>query len=281
MNDLQHSIPPTIETTARWVDRLADIIFSPQIETAIQADLVPDPQSKEIEQNLLEVRQAFLALANGDLNFELNAKGILAGALKTLQANLRHLTWQTQQVAKGDFSQRVDFMGEFSTAFNLMVEQLAEMTVELQVQQDELIRRNDSLICEVEERERAEQAEREQRQLAETMVAAAKALSATLDLDEVMDIMLEKIADIVPYDSAVIMQVEGTTAFTRRAKNYQRYGKEIEDRVKNARFNLLETPNLASLLTTLQPFVIADVNQYPGWNKKITGNPVQSWLEHR
>jgi PAS domain S-box-containing protein len=39
---------------------------------------------------------------------------------------LQHLTWQTQQVAKGDYRQRVEFMGNFSMAFNTMVQQLEE-----------------------------------------------------------------------------------------------------------------------------------------------------------
>ncbi|MDO4483460.1 MAG: diguanylate cyclase [Clostridia bacterium] len=56
---------------------------------------------------------------------------MLAAPLKELQGNLRHLSWQTQQVAKGDFSQRVDFMGEFSQAFNTMTTQLAEKTESL------------------------------------------------------------------------------------------------------------------------------------------------------
>ena len=34
----------------------------------------------------------------------------IAGALKGLQASLRHLTWQTTMIAGGDFSQRVDFI---------------------------------------------------------------------------------------------------------------------------------------------------------------------------
>jgi len=45
-------------------------------------------------------------------------------SLKALHASLRNLTWTTQQVAAGDFSQQVNFMGEFSTAFNSMTEQL-------------------------------------------------------------------------------------------------------------------------------------------------------------
>jgi len=45
-------------------------------------------------------------------------------ALKSLQASLRHLTWTTQQISKGDFSHKVNFMGEFSDAFNSMTDQL-------------------------------------------------------------------------------------------------------------------------------------------------------------
>jgi len=56
----------------------------------------------------------------------------LAAPLKSLHASLKHLTWQTQQIANGDYKQRVDFMGEFSDAFNMMVEQLAERQCKLE-----------------------------------------------------------------------------------------------------------------------------------------------------
>lgn len=46
--------------------------------------------------------------------------------LKELRSNLAHLTWQTRQVAKGDYGQRVDFLGEFADSFNTMVAQLRE-----------------------------------------------------------------------------------------------------------------------------------------------------------
>jgi len=229
-------------------------------------------------QTLLEIRRLALALGKGELSYEIKAKGTLAGALKSLQANLRHLTWQTQQVSQGDFTQRVDFMGEFSTAFNEMVSQLDAMAKELQTQQDELVRRNDILILEIAERERAEAAEREQRQLAEALQAAAMALNATLDYEQVLDIMLERIGDLIAYDSAVIMEVEGMQARVRRAKNYHSYGEEIEKRVLEACFDIPKTPNLFTMYTTLKPLVITDVDQYPGWDRRKTGNPVRSWL---
>jgi adenylate cyclase len=53
-------------------------------------------------------------------------------SFKALQSNLRHLTWKTQQIAGGDLEQRVDFMGDFSTAFNRMTQQLKESYEELE-----------------------------------------------------------------------------------------------------------------------------------------------------
>jgi len=47
-----------------------------------------------------------------------------AGSLKALQANLKNLTWVATRIAAGDFSQRVDFMGDFSVAFNKMASDL-------------------------------------------------------------------------------------------------------------------------------------------------------------
>ncbi|MDR0434362.1 MAG: diguanylate cyclase [Gracilibacteraceae bacterium] len=79
-----------------------------------------------------EVRALAKALANGDLAAALPSPGNeMAAPLKSLHASLRHLTWQTNQVARGDYKQRVDFMGEFADSFNMMVEQLQENRVAL------------------------------------------------------------------------------------------------------------------------------------------------------
>ena len=66
-------------------------------------------------------------LSRGDLNFEVpKGKLLILQSLKNLQASLRHLTWTTQQIAMGDFSHEVDFMGDFSAAFNSMTQQLKD-----------------------------------------------------------------------------------------------------------------------------------------------------------
>lgn len=76
---------------------------------------------------IIEATTLAKEMARGNLNCALPPPGNeLAASLKTLHSSLKHLTWQTQQVAKGDYSQRVDFMGDFSEAFNNMIVQLDE-----------------------------------------------------------------------------------------------------------------------------------------------------------
>jgi diguanylate cyclase (GGDEF)-like protein len=74
-----------------------------------------------------ESRALATALSRGDLSCTLpKPSNELASNLKSLHATLKHLTWQTQQVAIGDYKQRVGFMGDFAEAFNQMVVQLEE-----------------------------------------------------------------------------------------------------------------------------------------------------------
>jgi len=66
-------------------------------------------------------------LSRGDLSVEApKGKLLILQSLKSLQASLRHLTWVTQQIALGDFSHDIDFMGDFSAAFNSMTQQLKD-----------------------------------------------------------------------------------------------------------------------------------------------------------
>ncbi|MBF0230925.1 MAG: response regulator [Desulfamplus sp.] len=74
------------------------------------------------------------SLARGDINFQAPPKInlLVVQSLKSLQASLKHLTWTTQQIAMGDLSQSISFMGEFSDAFNTMTKQLKYSFAELE-----------------------------------------------------------------------------------------------------------------------------------------------------
>jgi len=69
-----------------------------------------------------EVHDFIIPLSRGELaEIKISPKNFFGSPFKELHSRLLHLTWQANQVANGDFSQRVDFMGEFSEAFNSMI----------------------------------------------------------------------------------------------------------------------------------------------------------------
>jgi class 3 adenylate cyclase len=87
--------------------------------------------------------EAMEQIAQGELDIRpLFGRMAVAHSFKALQSNLRHLTWKTQQVASGDLEQQVDFMGDFSTAFNSMTQQLKDSREQLEDLNKELERRN-------------------------------------------------------------------------------------------------------------------------------------------
>jgi hypothetical protein len=69
-----------------------------------------------------EVHDFIIPLSKGELTeIKIQPRNFFASPFKELHSRLSHLTWQAKQVASGDFSQRVDFMGEFTEAFNYMI----------------------------------------------------------------------------------------------------------------------------------------------------------------
>jgi len=83
-----------------------------------------------------------LPLAHGDLSAPMpSPDNAMAAPFVEMHRRLSRLTWQTGEIARGDYSRRVDFMGDFSHAFNSMVQQLAEREQSLKA---EIQRRHDA-----------------------------------------------------------------------------------------------------------------------------------------
>ena len=87
--------------------------------------------------------EAMAQVAQGELDLRpMAGRMAVTHSFKALQSNLKHLTWKTQQIAGGDLEQRVDFMGDFSTAFNTMTRQLKDSREQLVDLNKQLERRN-------------------------------------------------------------------------------------------------------------------------------------------
>ncbi len=110
---------------------LVELVTSRTVQDTIPEGLEGNEDYLFLRRAIVEIRGAVMATASGDLAYPIALRGFLPGALKALQASLRHLTWQTQAIAAGDFSQKVEFMGDFSASFNSMVAQLEESVTKL------------------------------------------------------------------------------------------------------------------------------------------------------
>lgn len=104
---------------------------------------IKDIEKLNVESNVLEIKELILSIkkisvniyetlnfanliASGDLNSTVDKSNHLIDSLKQLQATLKHLTWQLKQISKGDYNQNVSYLGDFSEAFNLMINALRE-----------------------------------------------------------------------------------------------------------------------------------------------------------
>ncbi len=136
-----------METVARTLlSYLSDVVYDPE-SAVLDIEELPK-EFQEFGKGLvyfskcvMETMELANVLSKGCLDVKLPpSSNELASPVKNLHAALKHLTWQTQQVARGDYQQRLDFMGDFSEAFNSMTEQLEQ--------------RRFALLSEIESRER-------------------------------------------------------------------------------------------------------------------------------
>ncbi|MDE7065531.1 MAG: GGDEF domain-containing protein [Desulfovibrionaceae bacterium] len=101
------------------------------VDTCLPEELRGVEGMQQLHATLWGIRRLAWALSRGELRFSTDQRGFVVGALKALQADLRHLTWQAQRIADGEYGHRVHFLGDFSTAFNRMAEQLEKNVREL------------------------------------------------------------------------------------------------------------------------------------------------------
>jgi len=77
-------------------------------------------------------------LSKGNLEQDPPKLNFLISPFKDLHSSLRHMIWQTQRIAEGDYNQHINFMGDFSTSFNRLIESLKEkQAAEIALQKSE------------------------------------------------------------------------------------------------------------------------------------------------
>lgn len=128
-------------------------------------------------------------------------------------------------------------------------------------------------------KEKALEAERQQRRIAEGLRHSALALSQNLDFESVLKTVLEEVSFVVPYDAACVMVLdpEGKEARVIRSKGYERFGEAVAQEVATLSFGIWEFDNLRWIVENGRPNYVADIDRDPNWQYLGASGYTRSW----
>ena len=109
---------------------------------------------------------------------------------------------------------------------------------------------------------RLHQAERDQRELAETLRKIGATLVSTLDRGVVLDRILEQVSRVVPNDAVAIMLIEGGQAHPARWRGFDRFG---ISGLAHVALSLTGAPDLRAMLETGEVYILQNIQTEPGW----------------
>ncbi len=121
------------------------------------------------------------------------------------------------------------------------------------------------------------EAEQQRRRVAETLRQAAAVLGSTLELDEVLDLILQQLRGVIAYDSATIQLIEDDHLLVMAAQGFER-----AERVVGLEFPIVSKfPNMR-VITGKKPLAINDVtHDYPHFQDEATtyeSGHIRAWL---
>jgi len=113
--------------------------------------------------------------------------------------------------------------------------------------------------------------------IADVLRAAALDLTRTLDPDAVLEVLLEQIGRVVPYDTANVMLLEDEHWMCARAtRGYERFADPALTR--HARFDVHTHPILGGLVASRRPILIPDTREHPDWQRHVGADHVRNFI---
>lgn len=115
--------------------------------------------------------------------------------------------------------------------------------------------------------------ERQRRLFSEKLREVGRALSGTVILAEVLALILEKMADIVPYDRGSILLAAGDEMIMPASRGFPATAQP-----QNLRVKIKEGDMFVTMRETQHPVLIPDIEQYPDWQHVKDLPLARSWL---
>jgi len=122
------------------------------------------------------------------------------------------------------------------------------------------------------------EAEREQRRLTETLRKVGLALGSTLDFNELLGLLLDQIAQVVPYDTANLSLVEGNRARVVKTRGYEQFGLSAAIELQLSALPLDSTPSMRRMIVKQNSVVISDTWTDADWVRVTNFEYVRSWV---
>jgi diguanylate cyclase (GGDEF)-like protein/PAS domain S-box-containing protein len=123
------------------------------------------------------------------------------------------------------------------------------------------------------EKARLLEAERRARQQAEALQRLAATLSSTLELEQLLDLMLEYLEEFIPYDSASVMLVKGDKARVVAARGFPDLAQALAVEV-----SLTDDRAFQEVVKTHRPVILADAATDPCFRGLGGTDYVRGWI---
>lgn len=117
------------------------------------------------------------------------------------------------------------------------------------------------------------QAEQTRRQLSEKLYDIGLALSRTLSLPDVLNLILDSLSAIVPFDRGSVMLDAGAEMTIAAAKGFPAESNPLDLRVPNSDGDVFD-----DIRRTHRPLLVPNVQQRPDWQYVEHLPPARSWL---
>ncbi len=128
------------------------------------------------------------------------------------------------------------------------------------------------------ERIRLFEVEHNQREQAETLQNISRIITSSLDFNEVLDLLLEQVEQLVPYDAANIMWVDGPVVRISRSRGYERFNPNALEEMAKLEFAIEDTENVRTIISEQNSLVVPDTARAAAWKDTHLKLPLHSWL---
>jgi diguanylate cyclase (GGDEF)-like protein len=121
------------------------------------------------------------------------------------------------------------------------------------------------------------EAERQQRRMAEALQKTGQIVKSSLDIETVLDRILIQLANVVPYDTANLMLIEGSTALVVRTRGYKRISKQLQQEIKVRGIHLQDFQTFQIMMSSQNPIVVSHTRTDPRWLSTSSASYVRSY----